>query len=64
MISSLRKSSCVSVCCAGVNRLSAPFAAVAVAYTVIYFLAFPGGKNYYHLGAAALAKAGVAAKAS
>jgi len=37
-------------------RAAAPFAAAAAAYTVVYFLAFPGGKDYYHAGAAALAK--------
>jgi hypothetical protein len=37
-------------------RTAAPFAAAAALYAVLYFAAFPGGKSYYHLGAAALAK--------
>jgi hypothetical protein len=37
-------------------RTAAPFAAAAAVYSVTYFLAFPGSKSYYHLGAAALAK--------
>jgi hypothetical protein len=37
-------------------RATAPFAAAAALYTVVYFLAFPGGKSYFHLGPSPLAK--------
>ena len=37
-------------------RAAGPFAAAAAVYSVVYFAAFPGGKSYFQLGPAPLAK--------